>query len=282
MKAKNKILAAALFFAAFGMFSSCSNEDVLPNNTLDETSESTQEVEFTAAMEDIDEVTLSGFQRNGFSDRTLVTMEEDLCSKVAITWLPGEKKMIIDFGDGCTSPRGVERKGKIIVTYTGRYWAPGTVITTRFENYYVNGKKIEGIRVVTNEGFNENDKFFSLKIRVEGGKITWPDGSFRTFESRHSKKVFLPNGDRGMYFILTGESRGVNRNGVAYESKITSPLFFYERCIREGIRVPSKGILTLTIEVRGTIEINFGTEGCDREVTITKNGETKTITLPRS
>ena len=281
MKAINQIFTAAFLLLASGVLSSC-NEDVLPGTTLDESTETTQEVDHTAIMEDVDEVTLTGFQRNGFTDRTLVTMEEDLCNKVNISWLPGEKKMIIDFGDGCTSPRGVERKGKIIVTYTGRYWAPGTVITTRFENYYVNGRKIEGIRVVTNEGFNENDKFFSFKIRVEGGKITWPDGSFRTFESRHTKKVFLPNGDRGLSYAITGESRGINRNGVPYETKITSPLIFFERCIREGIRVPSKGVLTLAIEVRGIIEINFGTEGCDREVTITKNGDSKTISLPRS
>ncbi|MDX5337391.1 MAG: hypothetical protein LPK25_00075 [Cyclobacteriaceae bacterium] len=281
MKAINQIFTAAFLLLALGGLFSC-NEDALPSTTLDENTETTQEVDHTAIMEDVDEVTLTGFQRNGFTDRTLVTMEEDLCNKVNISWLPGEKKMIIDFGDGCTSPRGVERKGKIIVTYTGRYWAPGTVITTRFENYYVNGRKIEGIRVVTNEGFNENDKFFSFKIRVEGGKITWPDGSFRTFESRHTKKVFLPNGDRGLSYAITGESRGINRNGVPYETKITSPLIFFERCIREGIRVPSKGVLTLAIEVRGIIEINFGTEGCDREVTITKNGDSKTISLPRS
>lgn len=281
MKAKNQTYVAAFFIAALGLLSSC-NEEALPSSSLDENTETAQEVDLTATMEDIDEVTLTGFQRNGFSDRTSVALEEDLCSKVIITWLPGEKKMIIDFGSGCTSPRGVERKGKIIVTYTGRYWTKGTVITTRFENFYVDGKKIEGIRVVTNEGFNENDKFFSFKTVVEGGKITWPDGTFRTFESRHIKKVFLPNGDRGMYYAITGGSKGINRKGNMYEVKITSPLLYLARCIQSGIRVPSKGTMTVTVESIGTMEIDFGTEACDREVSITRNGETKTITVPRS
>lgn len=281
MKAKNQIFAAAFFLAALGLLSSC-NEEALPSSSLDESTETAQEVDLTATMEDIDEITLSGFQRNGFSDRTLVTLEEDLCQKVNISWLPGEKKMIIDFGDGCTSPRGVVRKGKIIVTYTGRYWSKGTVITTRFENFYLDERKIEGVRVVTNEGFNEHDKFFTFKTVVEGGKITWPDGSFRTFEARHSKRVYLPNGDRGMYYAITGGSKGVNRNGNAYEVKITSPLVYLVRCIQSGNRVPSRGIMTVSVEGRGTIEIDFGTETCDREVSITRNGETKTISVPRS
>ncbi|MBA4300048.1 MAG: hypothetical protein C0433_08110 [Cyclobacterium sp.] len=167
------------------LFASCEKEEDLPSNQVNETEETAQEVDLTTTMEDIDKVTLSSFQRNGFANRSLLTMEEDLCEKVKIEWLPGVKKMIIDFGQGCTSPRGVTRKGKIIVTYTGRYWSPGSVITSIFENFYINDRMIEGVRVITNQGFNENDKFFTFKIVIEGGKITWPDGTFRTVESRH-------------------------------------------------------------------------------------------------
>lgn len=281
---KLKHLSQSILLLIFGLwvFSSCQNEDTAPTLQLEETNETAQEVDLTATLDDIDEVTLTGFQRNGFTDRTLVTLEEDLCEKVSITWMPGEKKMIIDFGEGCTSPRGVVRKGKIIVTYTGRYWAPGTKITTRFENYYVNERKIEGIRVVTNEGFNENDKFFTFKTIVEGGKITWPDGTFRTFEARHTKKVFLPNSERGMMYLITGGSKGKNRNGNEFVSEITNPLVFFERCIKSGTRVPSKGILQIQVQGREKMTIDFGETGCDKEVTITANGESKTVTLPRS
>ncbi|TNF42226.1 MAG: hypothetical protein EP311_05715, partial [Cytophagales bacterium] len=199
MKPTYLSLAKMSVIAGLLLFASCSSEeDANPADQLNETEETAQEIDLTATLEDVDEVALTGFQRNGFTDRTLVTLEEDLCERVKIEWLPNEKKMIIDFGEGCTSPRGVTRKGKIIVTYTGRYWAPGSVITTTFENYYVDDRKIEGVRVVTNEGFNSNDRFFTFKTVVEGGKITWPDGSFRTFESRHTKRIFLPNENRGI------------------------------------------------------------------------------------
>ncbi|MFN3998852.1 hypothetical protein [Algoriphagus sp.] len=273
-----KVLAIVGLF----LFASCEKEDAMPSAQFNETEETSQEVDLNSVMEDVDEVTLSGFQRSGFANRTLVSMEEDLCEKVNIEWFPNLKKMIIDFGAGCTSPRGVTRKGKMIVTYTGRYWTPGSVITTTFENFYVNDRKIEGIRVVKNEGFNEREKFFSFRITMERGKITWPDRTFRTVESRHVRHIFLPNGDRGIVYKVLGGSKGKNRMGNDYLIEIKSPLIYMERCIRSGIRVPSAGILSLKIPSREEMIIDFGREVCNMEVTITRGGETKTITLPRS
>jgi hypothetical protein len=261
---------------------SCQNDEESPALQLDETSESVQETDLTGTLEDIDEVVLVGFQQNGFSDRTTVTLEEDLCDRTNITWLPAQKKMIIDFGEGCTSPRGVIRKGKIIASYTGRYWIPGTVITTTFENYYVDGKKIEGIREVKNNGFNEADKFFTFTTSVKGGKITWKDGTSRTYEARHSKKVYLTTSDRGIVYTVSGGSKGVNRNERAYLAEIVEPLIFFERCIKSGIKMPSKGLLKIVVEKEKKIIINFGNEGCDREVIISIGDRSKTIILPRS
>jgi len=272
----------ALAIGCLMLFASCEKEDSMPSTQLNETEETSQEVDLTSTLEDIDEVTLTGFQRNGFGNRSLVTLEEDLCEKVKIEWMPNAKKMIIDFGAGCTSPRGVTRKGKIIVTYTGRYWEPGSKITSTFENFYINDRKIQGTRIITNEGFNEKDNFFTFKTIVEGGKIIWPDGTFRTFESRHVRRVFLPRGDGGIIYKVSGGSKGINRMGNEYVVEITSPLVFVERCIRSGNRIPSEGVLSLKVESRGEMKIDFGKDTCDREVSITKGGETKVISLPRS
>ncbi len=272
----------ALAICGLMLFASCEKEDSMPSTQLNESEETSEEVDLTSTLEDIDEVTLTSFQGNGFSDRSLVSLEKDLCENVKIEWLPNAKKMIIDFGAGCTSPRGVTRKGKIIVTYTEGYWTPGSVITSTFENFYINDRKIQGTRILKNEGFNEKDNFFTFKLVVERGKIIWPDRTFRTFESRHVRRVFLNKGNRGFVYKVSGGSKGINRMGNEYLAEITSPLVFFERCIRSGNRIPSEGILLLKVESRGEIKIDFGSEICDREVSITKGGETKVISLPRS
>lgn len=264
------------------LFASCEKEESLPSSQINETEETSQEVELTSSLEDIDEVILIGFQRNGFTDRSLINLEEDLCQKVTIEWAPNAKKMVIDFGEGCTSPRGVTRKGKITVTYTGRYWVQGSVITSTFEDFYLDERKIEGTRIVTNEGFSENEKFFSFKTVVNGGKITWPDGTFRTFDARHVKRIFLPTDDRGIIHKISGGSKGTNRNGNEYLVEITSPLVFTQRCIQTGNRIPSNGTLFMKVGERGEILIDYGLDTCDREVTITRGDKSKTVILTRS
>lgn len=261
---------------------SCQNQDESPALELEESNETMQETALTATLEDVDEVVLVGFQRNGFADRTTVTLEEDLCDRTNITWLPAQKKMILDFGEGCASPSGVIRKGKIIVSYTGRYWIPGTVVTTTFEKYYVDGKKIEGTREVKNNGFNAADKFFTFTTSLKNGKIIWEDGTSRSFDARHIKRVYLPSGDRGIMYAVNGGSKGINREGNAYMAEIIEPLIFMERCVKSGTKVPSKGVLKIVVKEGKSMLINFGNDGCDREVSITRGDRTKTITLPRS
>lgn len=274
-------IATGILVLILGAFS-CSSEDETPVVSFDETEEATQETDLTTTLEDVDEVILLGFQKNGFSDRTTISLEEDLCGEVNINWIPSEKKMIIDFGEGCTSPRGISRKGKITVTYTGRYWAKGTVITTTFDDYFVNERQIEGIRTLTNEGYDQDGLFFNFITSTDEGKITWPDGTFRAFEGSHTKRIFLPNNDRGLIYAVAGGTRGVNRKGNSYAASIDQPLIYSQRCLSSGIGIPSAGILSIGIETKGRIEVNFGTEGCDREVTITRGDQERTVTFPRS
>jgi len=281
MKYRQTTNLLALLMAFLFLVGCQENEDSVLIQEQDSV-EASQETEFTNSLEDIDEVVLTGFQRNDFGDRNMIALEEDLCERAIITWLPGEKTMIIDFGEGCSSPRGVIRKGKIIVKYTGRYWAPGTVITTTFDNYYVNERKIEGIRVVKNLGFDENSKSFTFNMVVEAGKMIWPDGSFRTFASRHQKKVYLPSASSdGLRWELTGTTIGKNREGKEFKSEILQSLVFFQRCVASGIRIPSSGILARKLEGKALLTINFGDGTCDREITLSRGDRSKTITLPR-
>src|SRR6478736_371564 len=89
----------------------------------------------------------------------------------------------VDFGTGCTDAKGNERKGKIIITYTGRRYSVGSTRSITFDGYYINGVHIEGIRNVTNIA-GTTDESPKFKIEVIGGKATWPDGSTATREVR--------------------------------------------------------------------------------------------------
>lgn len=182
----------------------------------------------------------------------------------------------IDFGDGCTDKRGNVRKGKIIITYDGRRFLPGSSIVTTFEDYTINDILIEGVRTVTNvSGSVEEHPLFN--IVVEGGKATWPDGTFATRESNRNREWIRANNPLNDEWHVTGNAAGTNRKGVSYTMEIADALVYKRECaISNRIFMAVAGVKVLTTENR-QITIDYGDGACDRLVTITINGESREV-----
>lgn len=82
----------------------------------------------------------------------------------------------IDYGDNsCVGPWGRTRKGKIIVTVDGRYDAVGATRVITFDDFYLNDKKIEGVKTVTNDGID-----YTFTVELENGKIIFSNGNIIT------------------------------------------------------------------------------------------------------
>jgi len=82
------------------------------------------------------------------------------------------------------------------------------------------------------------------------------------------------------YHILAeSTTNGVNREGVNYTSLVTEDLIYKRACRgpKRG-RVPVAGVKEVTIGDR-SFTIDFGDGECDTMVTVTSNGESKTIDL---
>ncbi len=73
----------------------------------------------------------------------------DTCPLITIT-SAGEdfwpRNIVIDYGTGCEGLFDVVRSGTILITLSGRGVIVGSVRTLTFQDYYVNGAKIEGTR----------------------------------------------------------------------------------------------------------------------------------------
>ncbi len=182
----------------------------------------------------------------------------------------------IDFGSACTDIKGNVRSGIIHVEFIGRRFYPESKIVTTFENYKINGVQIEGTRTVTNvtDSVEAHPKF---SILIEGGKATWPDGSFATREANRTREWIRAENPLLDQWNVDGTAAGTNRRGVAYQVEITKPLVYKRECaISNRVFMAVEGTKVLTTESK-TITIDYGTGECDKTVTITKNGVTKTI-----
>lgn len=183
----------------------------------------------------------------------------------------------IDFGDGCTDSKGNIRKGIIMVEFSGIWFMPGSEIVTTFDGYHINGVRIEGTRTITNVtgSLISAPKF---EIVLEDGRATWPDETFATREGSHTRewvRALNPSQDQ---WVVEGSATGSNRNGIMYQVEITKPLVYKRECaISNRVFMAVEGTKVLTVNGDHVISIDYGTGACDRIVTITFNGQSRSV-----
>jgi hypothetical protein len=199
------------------------------------------------------------------------------CAVVTVSGNFPAKNIKIDFGTGCTSPSGVVRKGIINIVLTDSVRKSGSIATTTFDNYYVNGFKKEGTIIRTNTTVaNSNTRSFNRT--VNNGKITSPAGKVWTHSSNinitQTAGVSTPCDLTDDVYTLAGTRTATNANGKTRTSTTQTPLQKKMSCanIDQGI-----------LQVQGpshTALIDFGSGSCDNLATISIDGRpSRTIRL---
>lgn len=195
--------------------------------------------------------------------------------------------MTMDFGDGCTTPRGREISGRILINFTDRLRKPGAQRTVTFQDLVVNGYRVSGTKTVTNNGLNTNDKF-SYTVRIDNGMVTTPDGRIIEHSSTRTRTWiegmdtnFRNDGIEGVLddvWEITGAAEGINRNGVAYTMNVVEGLRREFTC-----RWLVSGIMEVnTSQIPGAATIDFGDGTCDNKATVTIGQFTKEVILPKA
>jgi hypothetical protein len=220
-------------------------------------------------FDDVDNLALFVSQNNGLGLRTNSYLNGDLCSNTIISVNENSKTIVVNFGNGCTSPNGISRKGKIVMAFNGLFLVKGSFINVTFDGYEVNGKKIEGIRRITNQGFENSESTF--EVRITNGKITWPDNSFTTFDGAFVKKYKVTLDPLSISMAVTGQATGRHRLGTSYTAAIQNALSYLNECTKTGIWVASSGVLQL-VSGEEVFNLDFGSGACDKEVEVTHKG----------
>lgn len=202
----------------------------------------------------------------------------DLCDPtVTFDTTASPRTITLDFGDvNCTALNGRQRRGRIRVSYTGRYRDVGTVITITPENYHVNNLWVQGTKTVTNLG-PDADGHLRFDV-VVGGSLTADDGSWTATHSAQRTRTWIEGQDTDMIlddvYLISGSGSGVNRNGLAYTVTITSPLR-----IAIGCPYITQGIVRIVPEGRPERVIDYGTGTCDGNFSVTVLGHIFGVTI---
>jgi hypothetical protein len=275
---KTKIL---LMFAAIAIFSfsSCNKQsgvDQASLNIADDDAVTDEVYEDVFNTVDNAEIILTNGLKGDYAKSAAVT---DSCPSISIDH-PADavwpKTITVDFGAGCTGLYDNTRSGKIIIVVTGPRLTTGSKRTVTFDNYFFNGIKVEGTKVVENLGYNNNQNMV-FSVKLTGGKLTLPNGSVIERSVDHQREWVAGFSTKNIWddeVLITGTSSGVTVNGVAYTNTITTALHWKRVC-----KFIVSGVVKIEREGKDNIELNYGTGECDALATVTVGDETKEITL---
>jgi len=248
------------------------------------------EVEDVASMQD-DIMNQFGNQLMRVATTDTVAMY-DSCATVTITRRGSNAtgNILVDFGTtGCLGRDGRMRKGKIRFTYTDRMRIAGSVVTTSFENYSVKPRLANdyvsvdnsSTQVTTNVGNEITSASPIGQFRREiNMKINFADGATFTWDGTKNVEWnlgVLGNRWDNIYTLKSGSGlSGNGRNGTPYTMVVDQDVVRKAECALLGIYKPVSGQITIQHSNK-TKTINYGNGTCDRTVTVTVNGATRTF-----
>jgi len=205
------------------------------------------------------------------------TFEKSSCATITHDSLSTPRTLVIDFGStNCLCQDGNNRRGKINISYIGKYRESGSVHTISFTDYFVNDNQVIGTKTVTNNGKNTNGNT-SFSIVIDGqiikannaGTLTWKSNRTREWLVGEDTKTWIDD-----IYSITGSSSGTNSNGNAFTASITTPLHRALNC-----HWFDAGVIEVNQTGKVLKTINFGSGTCDSDATVTILGKTYPITL---
>jgi hypothetical protein len=212
-------------------------------------------------------------------DAKSLTVVPDSCPTITITrptaylW---PKTVTVDYGTSCAGINDNVRSGKIIIQVTGPRLQTGSKRTITFENYFFNGIKVEGTKVLENMGYN-NNKNLVISVKLTDGKLTLPDGKTIERTVDHQREWTAGLLTKNIWddeCLITGTSTGKNIDGVAYTNTIMTALHWTRAC-----RFIVSGVVNIQREGKDPVQLDYGNGDCDAKAVASRNGVSTEILL---
>ena len=257
------------------VFYGCKDEDVITQNDLASTQATQDHLFAEQVFNDVCRIVEGAFLANGINKSYPKYTILDTDSSNADT-------LVINFGPEnilFPNPGGKLRKGEINITYTGKYRDSLAVITTTFNNYFVNNNLIQGERIVANQGRNnKGNMWFTIEVNnasisTNNGTINW--NANRTREWVNGNATYFDITDD--QYKITGSANGTGVNNNSFSMKITDTLNVDLGCLPSC--VIKSGEAKITPNGYADRIINYGDSLCDCNFDVTINGNTYPIVV---
>lgn len=270
--AVSKGLSVLLISLALSLVVSCNNDETTPDFSAEEIEDANLDAIEDSYFDDGDDMVTEAFASTDadLSGGRIQSDERLLCATLTRSGSKAAGSLRVDFGAGCTDPRGNVRSGAIVVSHQGGWNEAGSQWTITFEDYSINGLEIEGTREV--KVVSVTDTLTTYEVVLTGGKITWPDGRVATREVSRRREHERNENNLLDRLIIYGTAQGTFRNGRGYSIEILERLIYRRACAAEGVIIPVSGVKLIKHGDR-ELTVDYGDGACDNVVILTnKNG----------
>lgn len=180
----------------------------------------------------------------------------------------------LDYGEGCLNNNENYLSGKIMMSIVFNLDYSSEEIDYSFDNFYFNGKKIEG--EMQKSRIRMNDSGNPVTTTTKDIKITWENGDVVSIKGERQREWIEGFGD-GIWgnnvFSSTGTWTIIDNEGIEKTVKITTPLIRKTAC-----RFIVSGVVE--INTNGTVTtVDYGDGTCDNIAIATSNGNEYEIEL---
>lgn len=274
MKRLNLFVALCVIFVGLN---SCKKDE--PSASVDEISLSQQETQAEEALDETDLVIDEAIYRYTAQLKSASTGNFAYLNDcpVITSNLPSMPQVItIDFGTSCTGSDGKTRSGKIIIISDSFSNFP-SVREKAFDNFMVDGIKIQGNAVKTINKYQENN------IRIaqihEDVTITFPEIAGTARRVADLTRLYQKNGllnplDNQVAIWGTVEFTRISGKTLTKTIAASSPLLFKVACDHIV-----SGTISVTTSNNRSWSIDYGNGDCDNKATLTMGEKSREIRI---
>ncbi len=187
------------------------------------------------------------------------------------------KTITIDYGDGIELVNGRVLRGIIVIEVSAPIFTNGATRTVTYQNFYIDSTMLAGGGVCTFTGTDSTQRIFShnndITITFADGSVLYRHGERTRTLAQGFETIFDHTDD---LIMITGFVTYHTDDETTFGKTIIEPLVKTGGC-----RYIVSGTVEFNYNNTVFASLDYGDGNCDDIATITKNGETRQITLER-
>ncbi|WP_339902609.1 hypothetical protein [uncultured Cyclobacterium sp.] len=243
--------------------SSCVTSDLEEDMAVVDKGISSDEISgMMGLMEEVDLMIMSTLQQGLNQQRLLPLLEEMTCPGTVITRDDKNGKISVDFGSGCVSAGGLEKQGSLTVKYSDNFLSKGSLLEISFEDFSVNGRKLQGTKTLENLGYDAVERKLKFSSSMKNFKIIDEDAQVYTVNQNYFRELELSTETDGFRIYLKGSGSLAAENYSTTTFEIVQPLKYMQECIESGSFNPIEGSLQISSKADKSTILSFESSGC--------------------